>query len=180
MAKEVTATQIIDMPLAQAWDKLRDISCAHHYVPGIIDTQIVSDNKEGVGASRYVYRKPGSYIQETVEEWHEGEGFLIRLHHGDKPAAPFKSAWFRYQLASEGAERTRLTTTMHFEMPWGVIGSLLEKMMAGVVEKTVADVALAMKLYYESGEPTRGADLKAYKTQHYSSSDRNNAAPETE
>ena len=166
MAREVTATQVIEMPRAQAWDKLRDISLAHHYVPGIIDTRIVSDNTEGVGASRYVYRKPDSYIQETVQEWHEGEGFLIRLHHGDKPAAPFRSAWFRYQLDSEGADKTRLTTTMHFEMPWGALGSLLEKMMAGVVEKTVADVALAMKLYYERGTPTTGADLKAWKKAH--------------
>ena len=158
--------EIIDLQREQAWDKLRDISRAHHYVPGIIDTEIVSDNAEGVGASRYVYRKPGSYIQETVEEWNEGEGFRIRLHKGDKPAAPFRSAWFRYQLDKETRDRTRLTTTMHFELPWGPLGKLLETLLAGLVEKTVADVALSLKLYYESGEPTTAAALKACKQRH--------------
>jgi hypothetical protein len=166
MAKEVSATEIIDLPRAQAWEKLRDISRAHHYVPGIIDTRIVSDQAEGVGASRYVYRKPDSYLQETVEEWNEGEGFLIRLHKGDKPAAPFKSAWFRYQLDKETRDRTRLTTTMQFELPGGPFGRLLENLLIGFVKKTVADVALSMKLYYERDEPTTGAALKAYKEQH--------------
>ena len=165
MAREVRATQVIELPRSQAWEKLRDISQAHLYVPGIVDTKIVSDNKEGVGASRYVYRKPGSYIQETVEEWQEGRGFLIRLHRGDRPAAPFKTASFRYELEDEGPDRTRLTTTMHFEMPWGAFGALLEKLMSGVVEKTVADVALSLKLFYERGEPTTAAALEAYKQQ---------------
>ncbi len=166
MAKEVSAMEIIDLPLPAAWEKLRDISRAHHYVPGIIDTKIVSDNTEGVGASRYVYRKPDSYIQETVEEWNDGQGFLIRLHKGDRPAPPFKRAWFRYRLEGEPQDRTRLTTTMHFELPWGPLGRLLENRLAGYVEKTVADVALALKLYYERGEPIEGAALKAYKQGH--------------
>jgi len=166
MAKEVSAMEIIDLPRTEAWEKLRDISRAHHYVPGIIDTEIVSDNAEGVGASRYVYRKPGNYIQETVEEWTEGEGFRIRLHKGDKPAAPFRSAWFRYRLDNETRDRTRLTTTMYFELPWGPLGKLLETLLVGLVAKTVADVALSLKLYYESGEPTTAAALKACKQRH--------------
>ena len=36
--------------------------------------------------------------------------------------------------------------------------------MEKFVQATVADVATAMKLYYESGEPTTAAALKAYKT----------------
>jgi len=166
MAKQVRAIEVIELPLEQAWGKLRDLSRAHHYVPGIINTEIVSENTEGVGASRYVYRKPASYIQETVEEWTDGHGFLIRLHKGDKPAAPFKSASFRYQLEKETQDRTRLITTMSFQLPWGPVGTLLENALTGFISRTVADVALAMKLYYESGEPTTASDLKTYKTQH--------------
>ena len=142
---------------------LRDISRAHHYVPGIVDTKIVSDMSEGVGASRYVYRNARSYIQETVEEWHEGEGFLIRLHRGDKPAPPFRAAWFRYALEDAGDQQTRLTTTMIYELPWGPLGRWLEPRLAKVVEKTIGDVACALKLFYETGEPTTPAALKAFK-----------------
>jgi uncharacterized membrane protein len=164
MTQEVSTQIVIEQPLDQAWQKLRDISLAHNYVPGIVNTEIVSENTEGVGASRYVYRNARSYIQETVEEWNEGHGFLIRLHKGDKPAPPFKTAWFRYELQDQDGDKTLFTATMNFELPWGPLGSFLEKRLAGVVKKTVADVACSMKLYYESGEPTTAAALKAYKS----------------
>ena len=163
MRQEVQAQTLIDLPRNEAWAKLRDISLAHNYVPGIVKTEIVSDQVEGIGASRYVYRNEKSYIQETVKEWQEGKGFLIHLHRGDKPAPPFKDAWFRYGLEDGGNGQTRLTTSLGYEMPWGRLGAWLGARMAGFVQTTINDVALSMKLYYETGEPTTVAALKAYK-----------------
>jgi len=165
MTCEVSATVDIDLPRDQVWNKLRDISLAHHYVPGIVRTEIVTGQSEGVGASRYVYRGAKSYIQETVEEWQEGEGFLIRLHRGDRNAPPFRSASFRYHLEDAGPAATRFTATMNYALPWGAFGTWLEKRLAGFVQSTVADVAVSMKLYHETGEPTTPAALKAYKAQ---------------
>lgn len=163
MAEEVSTEVIINIPREQAWRKLRDISVAHLYVPGIVKTEIVSEAREGVGASRYVYRNARSYIQETVEEWHEGEGFRIRLHKGDKPAPPFREAWFQYHLEDHGNDQTAFTASMSYELPWGGFGRWLGKRLKGFVGGTIADVALSMKLYYESGEPTTPAALKAAK-----------------
>ncbi|MCB1690690.1 MAG: SRPBCC family protein [Halioglobus sp.] len=163
MSQEVSAQTLIDLPLHECWAKLRDISLAHNYVPGIVKTEIVSEQAEGVGASRYVYRNAKSYIQETVEEWDEGKGFLIHLHRGDKPAPPFRDAWFRYALADGGNGYTLLTTSLVYEMPWGRLGAWLGEKMAGFVQATINDVALSMKLYYETGTPTTAAALKAYK-----------------
>lgn len=163
MTEKVTAEIVIDIPLNQAWEKLKDISLAHNYVPGIVKTVIVSEQHEGVGASRYVYRNKKSYIQETVEEWQEGTGFLIRLHKGDKPAPPFRNAWFRYALEDHGPGQTRFTASLIYEMPWGRLGNWLGSKMANFVQKTIANVALAMKLYYETGKPTTPAALKTYK-----------------
>lgn len=163
MTQQVQAQTIIEIPLQEAWAKLRNISLAHHYVPGIVKTEIVSEQAEGIGASRYVYRNATSYIQETVEEWQEGEGFLIHLHRGDKPAPPFRDAWFRYALKDNGNGQTVLTTSLRYDMPWGRFGAWLGARMAGMVQATINDVALSMKLYYESGVPTTAAALKAYK-----------------
>ena len=163
MSQEVTAQVLIELPLAEAWNKLRDISLAHNYVPGIVKTEIVSDQTEGVGASRYVYRSEKSYIQETVEEWQEGSGFLIRLHKGDKPAPPFRNAWFRYTLADHGDGQTQFTASLKYEMPWGRVGNWLGARMKSFVQATIADVATSMKLYYETGVPTTRSALKAYK-----------------
>ena len=163
MTREVSSQVVIDIPREQVWARLRDISLAHNYVPGIVKTEIVGAQREGVGASRRVYRNAKSYLQETVVEWHEGEGFVIRLHRGDKPAPPFRTASFRYQLGDHGPDQTLFTATLRFEMPWGAVGAWLEKKMEKPVASTVADVATAMKLYYETGEPTTAAALKAYK-----------------
>ena len=73
MTETVSAQTIIDIPLNAAWEKLSDISVAHHYVPGLVKTEIITDQRTGIGASRYVYRSEKSYIQETVEEWQEEE-----------------------------------------------------------------------------------------------------------
>ena len=64
MTQEVNADTIIDIPVSKAWEKLRDLSLAHNYVPGIVKTELVSEQREGVGASRYVYRNAKSYIQD--------------------------------------------------------------------------------------------------------------------
>lgn len=165
MSQEVSAQTLINVPISEAWAKLRDISLAHNYVPGIVKTEIVSEAREGVGASRYVYRNARSYIQETVEEWQEGTGFLIRLHKGEKSAPPFRNAWFRYTLAEAGPARTRFTASLVYQMPWGRFGEWLGERMSGFVQKTITDVAIAMKLYYETGKPTTPDALKAFKTQ---------------
>jgi hypothetical protein len=151
------------MPRDAAWEKLRDISLAHNYVPGIVRTEIVSEQTTGVGASRQVYRSANNYIQETVVEWVEGYGFLIRLHRGNKPAPPFRNAWFRYRLDDEGQDKTLFTASLKFEMPWGALGAWLEKKMEKIVAGTISDVATSMKLYYETGRPTTATALKAYK-----------------
>jgi len=163
MTETVTADVVIDVPIDEAWEHLRDISLAHNYVPGIVRTRIVSEQRQGVGASRYVYRNEKSYIQETVEEWQEGQGFLIRLHRGERPAPPFRNAWFRYTLAAHGPRQTQFTASLIYEMPWGGFGRWLGARMRGFVQSTINDVALAMKLYYETGQPTTPAALKAYK-----------------
>lgn len=163
MTREVTSQVVIELPRTQAWEKLRDLSRAQDYVPGIVKTAIVSDRTEGVGASRYVYRNAKSYIQETVVEWNEGHGFVIRLHKGDKPAPPFRNAWFRYELADHGQANTLFTASLEYEMPWGAVGAWLEKKLEKIVAATVSDVASAMKLYYETGEPTTAKALKKYK-----------------
>ena len=165
MSQEVSAQVLIDIPLSAAWEKLRDISLAHHYVPGIVKTVVVSQQRQGVGASRYVYRNATSYIQETVEEWQEGHGFRIRLHRGDKPAPPFRNAQFRYDLAEASPSQTRFTASLTYELPWGRFGAWLGTKMANTVQRTIADVAIAMKLYYETGRSTTAAAIKVYKAQ---------------
>jgi hypothetical protein len=151
----------IDIPREKAWEILRDLSRAHHYVPGLVKTEITTDNKEGIGASRIVYQSERKGLHETVTEWNEGCGFLIRLHRGEKgPPPPFKEGWFRYAIEDEG-DKTRLSISLIYTLRMGWFGILLERLLLGKnFHRILRDIAISMKAYYETGEPVTPARLK--------------------
>ncbi|MFT6310345.1 MAG: hypothetical protein ACJAQS_000708 [Porticoccus sp.] len=165
MTGSVSYSIEIELPLAQAWEKLQNLSLAHNYVPGLKNTEITTDKTQGVGASRRVFQGGSSYVDETVEEWNEGQGFLIRLHKGETGKPPlFNKAWFRYAIEDNGKGGTTFTPSMTYEMPWGGFGSLLERIfLKKVFIGVLRDVAIAMKDYYETGEAVGSDRLKALK-----------------
>lgn len=162
--KEAVAHVHVAMPRAEAWEKLRDISLADNYVPGVKAIRIDTEQREGVGASRTVFMENGSEMQETVEEWTDGHGFLIRLHKGDKVAVPiFKQFYFRYRIDDDG-EGTVFSPAMLYETRFGPIGALLGLAIQKAFGKAVRDIGLAMREYYLTGQkvtPERLKQLKA-------------------
>ncbi len=147
------------LPREAAWQKLRDLSVAHHYVPGLTGTEIRTALKEGVGASRRVFQGGGRWLDETVTEWAEGQGFAIRLHRAEQGmVAPFREASFRYWLEDAGPSTTRLVLTLSYSLRWGVFGALLERLAMGRgVSANLRDVALGLREYYLSGAPVTDA-----------------------
>ncbi|HQR04823.1 MAG: SRPBCC family protein [Proteobacteria bacterium] len=150
----IEAETVINIPVAQAWEKLRDLSVPQYYVSGLLKTTFNTAQKEGVGASRKVHMKNGMLLDETVIEWDEGRGFTIRLHKGDKPMMPlFREARFHYRLEDAGNGQTRFRPAMAFAMGGGFLGDLffnllVKKAMTG----NLGQVATAMKHYYETGK----------------------------
>ena len=88
MATTVRAAARVPMSIETAWQRLRDLSLAKDYVPGLTDSRITTEQKEGVGTSRIVSNPQFGDMNETVIVWDEGCGFTIRLHQGDGPAKP--------------------------------------------------------------------------------------------
>lgn len=148
---EAKARVYLDMPREKVWELLKDLSMAHRYVPGVVDTRITTEQKEGVGASRKVYQSETSAIDETVEEWNEGRGFLIRLHRGNAgPPFPFKQAWFRYAISDCGAG-TEVATSLIYVMRFGLPGRLLERaFLRFFIRSRIRAVALGLKTCYEN------------------------------
>ena len=150
----------------QVWEKLRDISCADQYVPGLTGLDITTVAREGVGASRTVYQGSRLALSETVTEWREREGFTLRLHRGDKgPMPPLTEAWFDYGMEErDGA--VYLRNRMRYRIGLGPLGRLLHSLLiARVIKSALRDATLAQKLYYESGKPVTPELLKAAKAE---------------
>lgn len=162
MTTKVTSEILIDMPRAQAWEKLRDLSLPHNYVPGVRDTKITTEIREGVGASRKVFMKSDTVgMDETVIEWTDGEGFLIRLHKGDKPAmALFSEMYFRYALEDAG-EHTRFKASLICATRFGLFGRILDILvLRSAFRKNLDNICLAIKEFYETGNPVGPQRLK--------------------
>lgn len=147
------------IPAEQAWNKLKDLSLAHNYVPNITKCTITTAQKEGMGASRRV-SGPQQALDETVVEWNEGRGFVIRLHNGSKPAKPFGEAKFTYRIDKIDDKSCKLTCTMTYEMGMGILGSVLHSLFIGnLIRGNIRDVALSMAYFYETGKKPSKEDL---------------------
>ena len=161
--REAGSSITIRLPHAQVWDKLRDLTQAHNYVPTVKETRMDTEQREGIGTSRTVFLKDGSEMQETVEKWTEACEILLRLHKGDKPAAPiFKRFYFRYAIEDAGPD-TQLSTALIYETKFGPLGWLLGKLAHGKMQGSAHDVGIAMKEYYETGEPVTSARFRELK-----------------
>lgn len=161
-----------NIPADQAWLKLKDLSLAHHYVPNITKCVITTSQKEGVGASRRV-SGPQQALDETVTEWNEGRGFVIRLHNGAKHAKPFGEASFTYRIDKINEQSCKLTCTMTYEMGMGFFGSVLHSLFIGnLIRNNIRDVALSMAYFYEKGKKPTKEDLARLRAE-----DKKNAKP---
>lgn len=166
MATEVSYPVTLDMPRDKAWQIMQDITVPHKYVPGLIRTEFHTEQKQGVGTSRRVYKKMMA-MDETVTEWNEGYGFRLRLHDGPKDK-PFPGAYFIYKLEdAQDSNKSLFTAIMGYNFPLGALGQLLDKfLIAPIVRGQIRDVALAVKHYYETGSSPTAADIKRLRKMH--------------
>ena len=156
----------LQLSAEQAWQKLRDISRADQYVPGITSVELLTTAVEGVGASRRVHQGKTLALDETVTQWREGEGFTLRLHRGEKgPVPPLKEAWFEYGLAVIDGD-TWLRNRMRYQVGLGPLGALLDRLvLKKVVAGALRDTTIAQKLFYEGGEKVTPELLKQARKQ---------------
>jgi Polyketide cyclase / dehydrase and lipid transport len=147
---EVTFEIVIAMPRTAVWAKLRDLRSARHYVPGVTAIELNTSRREGVGASRKVFMAKRRPMDETAIAWEDERGYTLKIHDGEKPPAPFKSATFQYLLDDAPGAQTRVRGTFAYEMS-GLFGWLLEVfVLKRALARSNATVAANMKSYYET------------------------------
>ena len=155
----------IELDLNGAWQRLRDLSRAHQYVPGLTAVSFVGAQREGVGTHRRVRIRGILTMDETVTEWREGEGITLRLNRGGKgPLPPLREHFFDYGLAERDG-RVWLVNRMRYEVGLGPLGTLLDRLlMHRVIDRQLRDVTLAQKIFYETGRKVTPAMLRAAKS----------------
>lgn len=165
--KRLTAEHTIEINLAidECWQKMQDFSIAHHYVPGLIDSKVLTKQTNGVGASRRVFKKMMA-LDETIIDWQEGKGFTIRLHDGDKDK-PLPQSTFSYALEAKDKATTHFTGSMSYGFPLGSFGVFISRyLVLPFVQKEISDVVFAVKHFYETGERATPAILKRMRKEY--------------
>ena len=163
MATTVRAAAAIPLSREACWQRFLDLTRAKDYVPGLTDTVITTERKQGVGASRVVSHSQFGDMDETVVQWDEGVGMTIRLHKGDKPATPFKEAHFRYEFrdATEPG-RCEIHCSMTYTLPGGPIGRLVDALLLRrVFSRNVVDTAVCLAENYRTDAPVDHTKLTA-------------------
>lgn len=134
---------------AECWEKLRDLSLARHYVPGVEEIEFLTEQRQGVGTSRIARMKVGG-LHETVIEWNDGEGFLLRLHRGENPPRPMKEATFRYAIEPDGVS-THIVLSMTYAFGMGPLGPLLESLARRPIQGNLDKIATRLPRFWETG-----------------------------
>ena len=155
----------LELDLNGTWQRLRDLSRAHLYVPGLTAVSFVGAQREGVGTHRRVRIRGILTMDETVTEWREGEGMTLRLNRGDKgPLPPLREHFFDYGL-SERDGRVWLVNRMRYEVGLGPLGTLLDRLLLHrEIGRQLRDITLAQKIFYETGRKVTPAMLRAAKS----------------
>jgi hypothetical protein len=158
MPSTVTYEIHVGLPRATVWEGLRDLTRAPRYVPNLTGVELMTERREGVGASRRVFQKNGKPLDETVVEWEDGFGFKLRLHNGDKPPAPFPEAWFDYRIADAPDGGTLFRPALIYGVSGGLFGKVMNALLIKrIALKNVRRVAENFKRHYETGEITNPA-----------------------
>jgi len=154
---EAGANFAVQLPASAVWERLQNLRLAEHYVPGVEGLAMLTDADRGVGASRRIFQDGGVTLDETVVEWEEGAGFVIRLHQGQGgPPPPFRNARFRYWIESSDESGTELSLTMLYQPSAGLLGEWLDSAFFNEeMNRRMESLASSMKAYYESSARVR-------------------------
>lgn len=144
----------LDMPPEETWEIMKDLSISDKYLPGNRRVEILSKNTSGIGAHRRIHKMKSAdnYVDETVINWTEGEGFTLKLHKDDAVMAPFGRAEFTFNIDQTTLGRSLVGLTTIYEMSPGMLQADASTLsIAKHSENKLVAIAAGTKHYYETG-----------------------------
>lgn len=123
-----------------------DLEQVKNYNPLVDSVKYISDNRLGVGASRECHFKPKGLAKERVTDVKELSSVSMEMYESDWPLKYMH--WTNYLSGSNGI--TTLKTVTEYKMKFGILGSLMDKMvMRPKFNKVLDDLFLSLKKYAE-------------------------------
>ncbi len=147
----VRQTIRIEAPKDQVWATIADLGGIQSFHPGVSRSYYLSDQTEGVGASRRCELLPMGTIDETAVDWHPGREFTLEIVPGPK-APPFKKAHGRMWVEEDG-DGTVVGLEIDYRLKFGPIGRVMDRFLVRPqFRKVVPRVLRGLKRYQEDGK----------------------------
>jgi ligand-binding SRPBCC domain-containing protein len=115
----------INAPLEKVWGILTDLEQVKHYNTNVDSVSYTSENKTGVGSSRHCNFKGKGFAKERVTAVVDKKSVSMEIYESDMPMKYMR--WTNSLVEQDG--QTVMTATTDFKMKFGLLGTLMEKLM---------------------------------------------------
>lgn len=136
----------IEAPVEAVWKALADLAAVQHYNRMVASARVVSDMREGVGATRRCELKPKGWVEERVWEWSPPRAIGLEVAVSTWPVVFMK---WRTEIQAEG-RGTVVSQELSYKMKFGPLGALMDAlMMRRKLDKGIAEVFDDLKRFVE-------------------------------
>ncbi|MCH7998933.1 MAG: SRPBCC family protein [Chloroflexi bacterium] len=146
---KITKQITINAPAEKVWDIVADFGSISKWAPNVTNSYSTTEANGGVGAGRHCDVVGFGAIEEEIVEWKESRSLTYEV----EDVGPIKSLRNESSVRGDG-DRTVVTFTLDYQMKFGPLGALLDKLVAGRQLGKAAALGLAgLKHHVETGEP---------------------------
>ena len=140
----------IDAPREKVWAVLADLGGIYKWNPGVSHSRSTSESSGGEGATRHCdLANPKGYLEERAFDWRDGEGFKIDIYESN---LPIKRNVVEFTLRPDG-DGTIVSVAPDYELKFGPIGALIDKLVAGrQLRRGMEELLAGLKYHVETGE----------------------------
>ena len=152
-ATEITMEVEIDAPIEKVWENFKDVGGIYKNSPTVDSSYVISSNKEGVGAKRYMIMSKafkGAILEEENLIWNEAEHYQKFNAYRIYKVQGIQTMGGDFRLTAKG-NKTILTSTLNYSMKNRLFAMMNMMMGRKKFTKTWAAILAGYKYFTETG-----------------------------
>ena len=114
----------INKPGEKIWPVLADFGNIKKFNPGLRDSFLTSEQKNGLGATRHCDLKPFGSVEERIVDWKDEQFYTVEIFEGEK-LPPIKNMKGTLSITESNGEKSSVEMAISYEPKYGLFGMLM-------------------------------------------------------